>query len=63
MFDQIIDALMKRTKEFHHTIVGFDKAPSAVQKAKDNIANANLDEYVPISQANFFDAKKKFQKF
>jgi len=59
LFDQIIDALMKSTKEFHHTIVGFDKAPSAVQKAKDNIINANLDDYVTISQANFFDTKKE----
>jgi putative N6-adenine-specific DNA methylase len=59
LFDQIIDALMKRTKEFHHTIVGYDKAPSAVQKAKDNIVNANLDEYVTISQANFFDTQKE----
>jgi putative N6-adenine-specific DNA methylase len=59
LFDQIIDALMKRTKEFHYTIVGYDKAPSAVQKAKDNIQNANLDDYVTISQANFFDTKKE----
>ena len=59
LFDQIIDALMKRTKEFHHTIIGYDKAPSAVQKAKENIQNANLDEYVTISQANFFDTKKE----
>jgi putative N6-adenine-specific DNA methylase len=59
LFDQIIDALMKRTKEFHHNIIGYDKAPSAVQKAKDNIINANLDDYVTISQANFFDTKKE----
>ena len=59
LFDQIIDALMKRTKEFHHTIIGYDKAPSAVQKAKDNIINANLEDYVTISQANFFDTKKE----
>ena len=59
LFDQIIDALMKRTKEFHHTIIGYDKAPSAVQKAKDNMQNANLDEYITISQANFFDSKKE----
>ena len=59
LFDQIIDALMKRTKEFHHTIIGYDKAPSAVQKAKDNILNANLDEYVSIIQGDFFDSKKE----
>ena len=59
LFDQIIDALMKRTREFHHTIIGYDKAPSAVQKAKDNIINANLDEYVTINQADFFETKKE----
>lgn len=58
LFDQIIDALMKRTREFHYTIIGYDKAPSAVQKAKDNIMNANLEDYVSISQADFFDSKK-----
>ena len=59
LFDQIIDALMKRTREFHHTIIGYDKAPSAVQKAKDNIVNANLDEYVSVIQGDFFDSKKE----
>ncbi|MDI1316609.1 THUMP domain-containing protein [Flavobacterium sp.] len=59
LFDQIIDALMKRTREFHYTITGYDKAPSAVQKAKDNILNANLDDYITISQADFFETKKE----
>ena len=59
LFDQIIDALMKRTKEFHHTIIGYDKAPSAVQKAKDNIRNANLDDYISIIQGDFFESIKE----
>lgn len=59
LFDQIIDALLKRTKEFRYTITGYDKAPSAVQKAKDNILNANLEDYVTIQQANFFESKKE----
>lgn len=59
LFDQIIDALLKRTKEFKYTITGYDKAPSAVNKAKDNILNANLEDYVTIHQANFFDTKKE----
>ena len=59
LFDQIIDALMKRTKEFHYTIIGYDKAPSAVQKAKENIRNANLDDYISIIQGDFFESKKE----
>lgn len=59
LFDQIIDALLKRTREFHYTIKGYDKAPSAVNKSIDNIKNANVDEYVTVEQQNFFDTKKE----
>ena len=58
LFDAITDSLLKRVREFHHTIKGYDKAPSAVQKAKDNVKNANLDEYISIDENNFFDAEK-----
>ncbi len=59
LFDQIIDSLMKKTREFHYTIKGYDKAPSAVRKAQDNIQNANLDDYVSIEQADFFQTEKQ----
>ncbi|OIQ18131.1 MAG: RNA methyltransferase [Flavobacterium sp. MedPE-SWcel] len=59
LFDTIIDSLMKKTREFHYTIKGYDKAPSAVEKAKDNIRNANLDEYITIARENFFDTEKE----
>lgn len=59
LFDKITDSLLKKTRDFHYTIKGYDKAPSAVSKAKDNIKNANLDEYVSISHENFFTTKKE----
>ncbi|MFL9835877.1 THUMP domain-containing protein [Flavobacterium sp. ST-75] len=59
LFDTIVDSLLKKTREFHYTIKGYDKAPSAVMKAKDNIRNANLDEYITISQENFFETQKQ----
>ena len=58
LFDKVLESLLKKTREFHYTITGYDKAPSAVAKAKDNIKNANLDEYITIKQANFFDSEK-----
>ncbi|WP_091206534.1 THUMP domain-containing class I SAM-dependent RNA methyltransferase [Flavobacterium xueshanense] len=58
LFDSISDSLLKRVREFHYTIKGYDKAPSVVQKAKDNIKNANLDEYISIEEKNFFDTEK-----
>lgn len=59
LFDKIIDSLMSKTREFPYTIKGTDKAPSAVMKAKDNIRNANLEEYVTITEENFFDSQKE----
>jgi putative N6-adenine-specific DNA methylase len=44
---------LKEFARFHYTITGYDKAPSAVQKAKDNVKNANLDEYIKIEERNF----------
>ena len=61
LFDQILESLLKKVREFHYTIKGFDKAPSAVNKAKDNIKNANLDEYVSVSEYNFFNSEKTTQ--
>ena len=61
LFDTITDSLMKKVKEFHYTIKGYDKAPSAVMKAKDNIRNANLEDYVTIVQEDFFKTEKETQ--
>ena len=41
------------------TISGFDKAPSAVAKAKDNVRNANLEDFVSIDKDNFFFSQKE----
>ena len=39
--------------------MGFDKAPSAVRKAKENVENANLEDFVGIHHVNFFNSKKE----
>ncbi|MEQ3662371.1 MAG: THUMP domain-containing protein [Flavobacterium sp.] len=59
LFDNILESLLKKTREFHYTITGYDKAPSAVSKAIDNMHNANLSEYINIKQANFFETEKE----
>ncbi len=61
LFDTIVESLLKKVREFHYTITGYDKAPSAVQKAKDNIKNANLDDYITVRERNFFDTQKETQ--
>ena len=58
LFEKIIDSSLKKAREFHHKIIGYDKAPSAVRKAHDNVENANLTEYISIERKNFFETDK-----
>ncbi|MHC5202069.1 THUMP domain-containing class I SAM-dependent RNA methyltransferase [Myroides sp. LJL119] len=61
LYEKIEDSLMKKVREFHYTIKGYDKAPSAVSKARDNVRNANLQDYIDIQEVNFFDTQKTTQ--
>ena len=58
LFEKIEESLLKKTRDFHHKIYGFDKSPSAVRKAKENIKNAHLDEFISIKHEDFFKTQK-----
>jgi putative N6-adenine-specific DNA methylase len=58
LFQKIIDSRLNQTREFNHKIIGFDKAPSAVRKAQENVDNANLTEYITIARKDFFRTEK-----
>jgi len=59
LFEKIEESLLNKTRDFHYQIVGYDKAPSAVAKAKDNIKNAHLEEFISIEKKNFFETEKQ----
>lgn len=58
LFEKIIETSLNKTREFHFKITGYDKAPSAVRKAQDNVENANLKEYITVERKNFFESDK-----
>jgi len=58
LFEKIEESLLKKTRDFHHKMIGYDKSPSAVTKAKDNLKNAHLDEFVTIKHEDFFKTRK-----
>ncbi|MFI2743951.1 class I SAM-dependent RNA methyltransferase [Zhouia sp. PK063] len=62
LFDKIVESSLNKTQEFHYKIYGFDKAPSAALKAKDNVKNANLSEYISIENKDFFKSKKPVEE-
>lgn len=58
LFEKIEESLLKKTRDFHYKITGYDKAPSAVNKAKENIKNAQLDDFIEVKHDNFFKTQK-----
>ena len=62
LFEKIQESVLKKARDFHFTIKGFDKAPSAVQKAKDNIQNANLSEFISVEHEDFFKTEKQTER-
>lgn len=61
LYQVIYNASLKKVKDFKFRISGTDKAPSAVNKAIQNIKNAGLEEYVEVEQADFFKSVKPTQ--
>lgn len=59
LFDKIEESLLNKIEDFRYNIVGFDKAPSAVAKAKSNLQNANLEDYITVENKNFFETTKQ----
>jgi putative N6-adenine-specific DNA methylase len=58
LFETIEESLLKKTREFHHQIIGYDKSPSAVRKAKANVKNAHLEDFISIKHEDFFKTEK-----
>ena len=58
LFEKIEDSLLSKTREFYNKIVGYDKSPSAVRKAIENVKNAHLEEFIQIKHEDFFKTQK-----
>jgi putative N6-adenine-specific DNA methylase len=58
LFEKIEESVLKKVRDFHFSITGYDTAPSAVQKAIDNVENANLADFITVEQQDFFESEK-----
>ena len=58
LYEKIEASSLNKTRSFFHNITGYDKAPSAIRKAAQNISNANLDDFIKIEREDFFRTKK-----
>ena len=62
LFDTIEEAALKKVTDFHFSIIGYDKAPSAIEKARENIKNAELEEFITVEQEDFFKTHKTSER-
>ena len=62
LYEKIEASALNKIRGFDHTITGYDKAPSAIRKAADNIENANLKEFISVGQQDFFETEKQNEK-
>lgn len=59
LYTKIEESSLNKVREFTHSMRGYDKAPSAVRKAQQNIQNANLSAFITISENDFFQTQKQ----
>lgn len=62
LFDTIEEAALKKVTDFHFNITGYDIEPSAIEKATENIKNAELEEFIKVEQKDFFETEKTSER-
>ncbi|RMA64145.1 THUMP domain-containing class I SAM-dependent RNA methyltransferase [Ulvibacter antarcticus] len=62
LYELIENAALKKIREFHFKIYGFDNDSEAISKAKENVKSANLEEFIEITQKDFFESEKEKER-
>ena len=59
LFETIKNSQLKKISNPAIQIKGSDKAPSAIEKALQNIENANLSDFISLEKKDFFQVEKE----
>lgn len=59
LYEKIETAMLSKVRDFPRKIFGFDKDPVAIKKAKENIKNANLQDFIEVKEQDFFESEKE----
>jgi len=62
LYELIENSAIKKIRDFHFTIQGFDLEADIVEKAKENIESANLKEFISVRKQDFFESKKETER-
>ncbi len=59
LYEMIEDAALKKVRDFPHKVYGYDLDPIAIKKSKENIKNANLQDFIEVKEQDFFTSQKE----
>lgn len=62
LYQLIINASLKRVREYRFKMKGFDLDSKMVDLAKRNVKSANLEEFITIDHQDFFKSEKQTEK-
>jgi putative N6-adenine-specific DNA methylase len=62
LYELIEEAALKKIRDFHFKIYGYDVDTFALKKAKENIKSANLQEFIELKEQDFFKSKKEIER-
>ncbi len=63
LFEQIQESVLKKMREFEGPIIARDADGYTVEKAKENIKNANLSDFITVEKGDFFRDHQSAQAF
>ncbi len=63
LYDRIEAAALKRVKDCPYRLIGYDQSERVLSKAKGNITQAGLSEFISLKAKDFFHTKKEGQDF
>ncbi len=58
LYEKMREVSLKKMREPGIKIQGYDKAPSAVRKARENVREAGLEDFIEIGQRDFFTSSR-----
>ncbi len=63
LYELIEGAALKKIKDFHFKIYGYDNDAISAKKARRNVKSANLDDFIEIETKDFFESQKMSDRY
>ncbi len=62
LYEKIEEAALRKVRDFPYKIYGTDTDAVAINKTKENVKSANLQDFIEVKQQDFFESKKENDK-